>query len=246
MNDKRLLAIKHGRIMLPLSGLLLVLAIVRINSDELVAQQIFSVGRMLIDFILFLYALDSIVQLTGLCSDRLLLLAPLSRWKLTIDNVLIVGIYLIIAHVIGMIPQCVQDDFTVNTFWFDFVGFLASLVTGLGLMVLITRLVKGMKSRTSMHIGAWVLYLGITSLIVYWCIRIMPVYDIDTLWIIGAVQNSQTCNIYAGIVPITLLDILLPAETHYLFTMMNLGLGIIFWAFAWLLTKKKNNYLEVN
>lgn len=246
MNDKRLLAIKHGRIMLPLSGLLLILAIIRINSNELVVQQIFSVGRMLIDFILFLYALDSIVQLTGLCSDRLLLLAPISRWKLTIDNALIVGVYLTIAHVIGIIPQCVQDDFVANTYWFDFIGFLASLVTGLGLMVLIVHLVKVMKSRSSMHISAWILYLGITFLIVYWCIRILPVYDIDTLWIIGAVQNSQTCNIYAGIIPITLLDILVPAETYYLFTMMNLGLGIIFWLFAWLLSKKKNNYLEVN
>lgn len=41
MTDFRLLATKHGRVMIPLIMVIIALAIVRVVSDELVVQQIY-------------------------------------------------------------------------------------------------------------------------------------------------------------------------------------------------------------
>ncbi len=246
MNDRRLLAIKHGRIMLPLAGLILILAIVRINSDELAVLQAFAVGRMLIDFILVLYALDSIIQLAGLCADRLLLLSPMSRWRITLNNVCIVGLYLLIAHIIGMIPQFTYDNFELNSFWIDLSGYIAALISGLGLMVFVAFLMKGIRSKTSMHIFDWLLYIGFTIIWTYLFVGLFKTYNIDSLWIIGVSESILTCNIYAGLLPITLIDVAISSSVYFQFVLINLSVGTALWIVAWLLSKKRNNYLEVN
>ncbi len=246
MNDKRLLAIKHGRIMLPFVALIIILAVIHLNSDELVVQEIYAVGVMLIDFILVIYSLDSIVQLVGLCSDRLMLLSPKSRWNLVVLNVGVVSCYLLLAHIAGMIPRFAAESISIKFFWLDLLGYISAMLSGFGLMVFIIYCIKKIRSRSTMRICAWVLYLSIASLIAYCYIKLFSAYQINDLWIIGAVQSTLTCNVYAGLIPITLIDTALSTDKYLAFVFMNLGLSVIFWLGSWIFSKKKNNYLEVN
>ncbi len=246
MNDKRLLAIKHGRIMLPLIGLILILALVRINSDELIALEVFSIGRMLIDFILVLYALDSIIQVSGLCADRLMLMSSVSRWKIALYNAIVVGVYLLIAHEVGMLPQLYIDSYEISHFYFDLLGYITALTFGLGLMVFVTDLLKDMRSRSSLHICAWILYISLNCLLAYFYIRLFKTFQIDSPWIIGVVNTPSTYNIYAALLPITILDASLVVKSYLQFILINLGMGILVWLAGWLLSLKRNNYLEIN
>ena len=95
MTDFRLLATKHGRVMIPLIMVIIALAIVRVVSDELVVQQIYGIGVMLLEIAITLYALDAVLRLTGACDDRLLLLSPLSRWRLAVCNMLVLPVTVI-------------------------------------------------------------------------------------------------------------------------------------------------------
>ncbi len=245
MNDKSLLAIKHGRVMLPLSLLMGVLTALRLASDELVVQQIFGIGRMLIGFILVLYALDSIVQLVGLCDDRLLLSSPIYRWKLTTLSASILGMYLLLATLIGMVPDVMHEGYDVAMLAPDLISYVVSVITGLGLMVMIAYMVKNISSRTTLRISAWLMYIATTGLLAYGSIKFARHYVSDLLWMIGATNVAEIVNVYAGMMPITLLNVSFELSTQYLFCAINFAIGCIFWMVGWMLSKKRNNYLEV-
>ena len=105
MTDTKLLAIKHGRILLPLIALKYLLTIVAPAIDNIAAAMAYEIGCLILVVAISVYAIHSVLRLTGICDDRLALLSPTSRIGLASKNIAILGAYLIVAYLAYYLPS---------------------------------------------------------------------------------------------------------------------------------------------
>lgn len=158
MTDFRLLATKHGRVMIPLIMVIIALAIVRVVSDELVVQQIYGIGVMLLEIAITLYALDAVLRLTGACDDRLLLLSSLSRWRLAVCNMLVLSLYLLCSYGATFLPLAKSSSVDGMVQLANLLGYIVSIFTGLGLMLLVSYTLKNIRTRFPYLLSAWFVF----------------------------------------------------------------------------------------
>ncbi len=245
MNDKRLILIKHGRIMLPFAVLILILSIAHISSSKEVVNEVYGIGSMFLSFTLAVYALTSIISLIGLCDDRLLLLSPMSRWKLVLKDTSILAFYLLIAHIVRTIPKFSYKTFDLNFYLLEMIGYLISLFSGLGLMVMFVYVLKGINSRSVYLAVAWVMYIAVTFLLLYIVVQLINKHIGNYMWFIGATPSEHTTNLYGGICPVTLIDMHLESSKLIIFDLYNLAVGVVAWVVSKIISIHRINYLQV-
>ncbi|WP_058234754.1 hypothetical protein [Devriesea agamarum] len=243
MTDLRLMAFKHGRIMMPLILLMAILSIVRLISDDVIVQQIHGIGVMLLSVGLAVYALDYLIRLIGLSEDRLLLLSPKPRWIIAALSSLVMGILLTIGYIAAIIPQVSADGDELLNQLIMFVSYIVSVFSGLGLMVFVVYLLKGVRGKTALRASTWLLFVVIVGAAMAACILSVIHLTEHSNWSIGVASNNSAVNVYATILPVTVLDVKDIAGLALSFAGANAIAGLIFWVSASLLARRPNNYI---
>ena len=244
-SDNRLFAVKYGRTMVPLITMILILSLVRLSLDQLVVQQVYGIGVMLIEVALTLYALDASLRLTGLCDDRLLLLSPLSRWQLAVRSTCVLSLYLLLGYIATLLPLLNSQSVNLTLQLANLLGYGVSVFTGLGLMLLITYAVKSIRERFQFILSTWVLFSVTTFLAVALCVRALNSAVPSANWLLGVSSAENTINLYAANLPVTAVGLAGHTSTVFLFILTNLVLGAVFWAGALALARRKHNFIRL-
>lgn len=244
-SDNRLFAVKYGRTMVPLIAMILVLSVVRLSLDQLVVQQVYGIGVMLIEVALTLYALDASLRLTGLCDDRLLLLSPLSRWQLAVRSTCVLSTYLLLGYIATLLPLLNSQSVNLTLQLANLLGYGVSVFTGLGLMLLITYAVKSIRERFQFILSTWVLFSVTTALAVALCVHSLNSAVPSANWLLGVSSAENTVNLYAANLPVTAVGLAGHTPTVFLFILTNLILGAVFWAGTLALARRKHNFIRL-
>ncbi len=245
MSDISLMMRKHGRFMVPLLALLLILAGVRLASDSSVVLGIYGIGGMLLSVALTIYGLYSIVSLISKCNDRLMLLSPMSRWSLLINNLLVVSGYLVIGYVIMCIPSFGEGKIEAPLFFTELLSYLVSIFSGFGIMACFAYLFKkvGKSSHAPLMVSAF--FIVVQCMLPYLLIKFLNSYLGEIVWVIGVGSDELLFNVFAGILPVTVIGLKIALSDMILFISINFAIGLVMWLIAWSISKTKVNYLSV-
>lgn len=246
MTDTRLLFVKHGRIFLPLTACLVVLDVIRVLSDELVVQQIYGIGTMLLFVTLTVYSLDAVIRLIGLGEDRLLLLSPWPRWRLCVVNVVVLGAFLVAVQLIGQIPSLVHAQQSFGTCIGALTAYLISIISGFGLMaMLVYALKKTCSSKFRLLIFVWVSYVLTLLIVSAVLIKTIDVFDPGLQWLLGVTAQNDATNLFAAILPITFFGKTMGWAVSAIEMVANLCFGLVCWITARFLSSRKTNFLQL-
>lgn len=245
MTDFRLFVTKYGRIMIPLIALLVALAIVRIASDELVVQQIYGVGVLLLETAMTLYALDGVLRLTGVCDDRLLLLSPWSRWRLAVCNVLVLSLYLLFGYVATLIPLAQASSVDGVVHLANLLGYIVSVFAGLGLMMFVSYALKNVRRRFPYLLSVWLVFSLTTLLAMIACVQMLKKVAPEAQWLLGVTSHDSAVNLYSANIPVTLLEFGDHVNASFFFIVANMILGIVVWSGAFIFSRRKNNFIQI-
>lgn len=247
MTDFRLLLRKHGRILTAILCLMLFLSVVRLISDTLVVQQIYGVGEMLLGVALTFYALLSILSTTALGDDRLLLLSSKSRWQISCANVVVLLGYLLLSYLFASLPHYARETISLSSGILEFASYAVSVFCGLGLMLCIVYVLKALYiGKRSLFVGlAWFLYLAVVSLFSWGLIVLVEHLLPDVSWLLGVGGGETVINVYATILPISILNTQLSESQIFVFLSANLALALMFWILSYLLSRRAINYLNL-
>lgn len=245
MTDFRLLAIKHGRVMILLIMVIIALAIVRVVSDELVVQQIYGIGVMLVEIAITLYALDAVLRLTGACDDRLLLLSPLSRWHLAVCNMLVLSLYLLCGYGATLLPLAKSSSVDGVVQLANLLGYIVSIFTGLGLMLLVSYALKNIRTRFPYLLSAWFVFSVTILLAVIACVLMLKKVAPEAQWLLGVTSSDSIVNLYSASLPVTVIGLGDQVNNAFFFIAANMLLGIIVWLSAFMLSRRKNNFIRL-
>ena len=245
MSDAKLILLKHGRVIIPIIGLSVALSIVRMFSDALFSVQLHGVGTMLVFTGLTLYALDAIMRLVGLGDDRLMLLSPAPRWLLATHVVAQLAGLLTVAYVVALLPlfRMTGVDWRIEAV--KALAYVVSVLAGLGLMLLVVYSLKGIGRRMLFLATCWVTYIVIVGLLTVLCV--WPLQSVFTLrdWLLGVSGRTDTANVYAALLPLTVNGLSERSDVVLLFTAGNAALACLTWAASALFGRRRQNYLKL-
>lgn len=246
MTDIRLLAIKHGRIAIPLIVLIALLRVARLGFDALPVQQVTGIGVMLLSVALTLYALDAVLRLTGLGDDRLLLLSPMSRWRLAVTHAAVLGTYLLLGYLPAPFTDGQPPSADVAYRLADVTGHVVSVFTGLGLMLSIAYALKPIRRRFVFILASWLAYAVVVTAVTVGCLYAIDRVSPDSQWLIGVTASDSAVTVHAAILPITAMGSTASTATVLAFAACNLFLGCLLWATAGVLSHRRNNFLTLH
>jgi len=231
--------------MLPLVGMLVVLAGIRSFNDELVVQQIYGVSSMLLFVGLTTYSLDAVQRVVGLGEDRLLLLSPRSRWSVAAKTISVVCVFLAAGYLATLIPHLEEVSAQPGVHVMGLVGYIISIVAGLGLMLFVVYLLKPIRNRVWFVLGSWLLFGAVVATTAVGCILALTRGADMTNWLLGVSAGDGFTNVYASVLPITVGGIPQGSKVPLAFVAGNLLLAVFFWLLAALLARRPNNYLRL-
>lgn len=245
MNDWNLALIRHARVLGPLIGAMLLVSITRLFSDSILMEQIHGITTMLLAAGITVYALDALVRLIGLADDRLALMSPRSRWQVLLVNAAVLAALLVLGYIAHVIPTLVHQGMNVADQFWELFAYLVSVCAGFGLMTMLVYLLKPIRTRGTFRSSTWGL-VAVTQLgLIAGTVAIVIAVLGEGRWVLGVSGAQGTGNVYAGFVPVTILQAESAHTPILLFVVANACLAAVMWIFGWILSRRKNNFIEL-
>ena len=245
MTDTKLLAIKHGRILVPLIALKYLLTIAAPAIDNIAVAMAYELGCLILVVALAVYAIHSVLRLTGVCDDRLALLSPTSRITLAAKNMAILAGYLIVSYLASYIPTFRESKPDMAHYLLPIPNYCISVFTGLSLMLFISYLLKSVRKRFALVVSAWISYAAVTAAGLAGIVLSLSGMHDQPHWLVGAAPGAKGFNFYSGIIPTCIVGVTPSVKVILAVMGANLAAGIIFFAGAYMLQRRRNNYLPV-
>ena len=245
MNDWTLIFSKHSRVLVPFITAMLAVSIARLLSDSLVMQQVHGIATMLLMVGMTLYALDSVVRFIGLGDDRLGLMSPKSPWLMLLLNAVALGALLALAYTAHLLPTMFETGSTAMARLRGFGSYLVSVTAGLGLVTVLVYALKAVRGRGLFRALSWgaiaVVEAGLVAVTIATVISVFG----ERQWALGVSGAEDAVNVHLGFVPVSVLDPASHPSAVTGFAVANLVFALVLWGTAWLLSRRRNNYIEL-
>lgn len=127
----------------------------------------------------------------------------------------------------------------------NLLGYIVSIFTGLGLMLLVSYTLKNIRTRFPYLLSAWFVFSVTILLAVIACVQILKKVAPETQWLLGVTSSDSIVNLYSASLPVTVIGLADQVNSAFFFIAANMLLGIIVWLSAFMLSRRKNNFIRL-
>ena len=253
MSDVHLLFRRHGRVLVPLLAVYLAVGIAAvILRHQAQAWMVFGLVTVLVSVGATVYAFDYQFRFFDLGEDRLFHLSSATRVRTSLRSSAVLFAYLAAFYIVGRTCSLAMGE-TPYGDWLDGLGGglvqkLASLAAGLGVVLLVSAAIKGVRGRLFLRgigwAGAVVVFGACVAGMIAWAIAQSTGQE-PVEWTIGASSDPNTTTVYAGVIPVLTPNTHDMVVTSWAWCAINAGLAVVtILGFLALTRVRRMNFLE--
>ena len=112
-------------------------------------------------------------------------------------------------------------------------------------MLLVSYTLKNIRTRFPYLLSAWFVFSVTILLAVIACVQILKKVAPEAQWLLGVTSSDSIVNLYSASLPVTVIGLGDQVNSAFFFIAANMLLGIIVWLSAFMLSRRKNNFIRL-